>query len=277
MAAIFICGSINLVTMTASRTFDFGIRAFDLKIRVASNSEKVRYTLERFLLPPFMRCDVPDAAADVVVKVWTAAAGFEISVDNVKVASGESLADAALAAVKALDDALIRKLRVLRAVHAGAVVLHGRALLVPGLSHAGKSSLVAELLRRGAAHLSDEYALIDQDGRVHAYPRPLLLRDGRPRQTLLLPGELKASFALEPMRIGWILGVEYDPGAFWKISRISQSEAVMLLLSNTPHEMGQSPEMVDLFTRCVVGAECYTGTRGDVVEAADRILELVTK
>jgi hypothetical protein len=27
----------------------------------------------------------------------------------------------------------------------------------------------------------------------------------------------------------------------------------------------------------VAGAECYAGTRGDVAEAADRILELVAK
>ena len=263
--------------MKARRGFGFGIEAFDLKVVVESDSEAAEEALDRFLLPPFMRCDVRSQAADIVLRVLSVPAGYDVSLDNVKVSSAETLNDAALAAVKALDDALVRKLTVLRAVHAGAVVLNGRALLIPGSSHAGKSSLVAELLRRGAAHLSDEYALVDGAGFIHAYPRPLLLRNGRPKQSLVLPSDLKADFHLEPVQVGWIVAVDYAPGASWEIKRISQGEAVMLLLSNTPHEMGQSPEMVELFTRCVARSECYAGTRGEVAEAAERILELAAK
>jgi len=263
--------------MKARRGFVFGIEAFDLKVLVESDSEAAQEALDRFLLPPFRRCEVPSQAADIVVRVVTVSAGYDVTLDDANVSSAETLNDAALSAVKALDDAVIRKLTVLRAVHAGAVVLNGRALLIPGSSHAGKSSLVAELLRRGAAHLSDEYALVDGTGLIHAYPRPLLLRNGRPKQSLVLPGDLKADFHLQPVQVGWIVAVDYAPDAPWEIKRISQGEAVMLLLSNTPHEMGQSPEMVELFTRSVAAAECYAGLRGEVAEAAERILELVAK
>lgn len=269
--------SVSLESMNASSTFGFGIDAFDLKIRVDSDSAEMRDVLDRFLLPPLARCETARDTADIVLEVLASADGYEIDVDNVKVSSASTLADGALAAVKALDDAFVLKLRVVRAVHAGAVVLNGRALLIPGSSHAGKSSLVAELLRRGAAHLSDEYALIDEHGFVHAYPRPLLLRNGRPRQSLVLPSDLDASFASEPVKPGWIIAVDYAQGESWKIERISQGQAVVLLLSNTPHEMGQAPEIVDLFTRSVASAECYAGTRGEVGEAADRILELVSQ
>ena len=112
---------------------------------------------------------------------------------------------------------------------------------------------------------------------MHAYPRPLLLRNGRPRQSLALPSDLDARFASEPAKPGWIIAVDYAQGGSWNIDRISQGQGVMLLLSNTPHEMGQSPEMIDLFTRSVRSAECYAGTRGEVGEAADRILELVAQ
>ena len=47
---------------------------------------------------------------------------------------------------------MIERLTTLRALHAGAVVWNQRALLLPGATHAGKSSLVAELLRRGATY-----------------------------------------------------------------------------------------------------------------------------
>jgi hypothetical protein len=103
----------------------------------------------------------------------------------------------------------------------------------------------------------------------------LLLRNGSPKQTLVLPGELNAAFAEESASVGWILAVDYNPGAGWEIEEISQGEAVMFLLRNTPHEMSESPEMVGFFTRLAANARCYAGTRGDVVEAADKILDLI--
>jgi len=263
--------------MTPNRSVVFGIHAFDSMVRVESESDEMRDNLDRFLLPTLARCEVTREAADIAIAVQRAAGAFEVFLNDVRVGSAQTTHDAALGAVKALDDALVQKLRKLRAVHAGAVVLQGRALLIPGSSHAGKSSLVAELLRRGAAHLSDEYALVDEKGRVHSYPRPLLLRNGGPGQTLVLPSDLDARFQVEPAEVGWILAVDYDPEAAWNIKRVSQGEAVMLLLRNTPHEMDQSPEMIELFTCCAAAADCYAGTRCDVVEAAERILELVAK
>jgi len=266
---------VSLVIMESSGHV-FGIRAFDSAIRIECESQELRDTLNRFLLPPLPRCDIPFDAADIKIQVLSSSGGFDVFVDHGRISSAETQSDAALATVKALDDAIVRRLRTLRAVHAGAVVFRGRALLIPGSTHAGKSSLVAELLLRGASHLSDEYALVDQAGRVHAYPRPLLLRNGSPKQTLVLPSELSSGFTMESVPVGWILAVDYDPSGNWNIDEISQGEAVMLLLSNTPHEMAQSPEMVELFMRSVAGAECYQGTRGDVEEAADRVLDLVS-
>src|SRR5438105_4028110 len=61
-------------------------------------------------------------------------------------------------------------------VHAGVVGWRGQAIVLPGRTHTGKSTLVAELLRAGATFYSDEYAVLDARGRVHPYPEPLSLR-----------------------------------------------------------------------------------------------------
>src|SRR6185369_5569325 len=61
-------------------------------------------------------------------------------------------------------------------VHAGVVGWKGKAILIPGLSFSGKSTLVAELLRAGATYYSDEYAVVDRNGRVHPYARKLRMR-----------------------------------------------------------------------------------------------------
>ena len=77
-------------------------------------------------------------------------------------------------------------------VHAGVVAWQGRALLLPGVSHAGKSTLVAELVRAGATYYSDEFALLDSHGRVHPFARDLRIRrPGKPDQTSVPVTHLK--------------------------------------------------------------------------------------
>ena len=135
---------------------------------------------------------------------------------------------------------------------------------------------MAELLCRGASYLSDEYALIDKQGCVHSYPRPLLVRNGSLRQTLTLPEELNASFASgHPAPVGWIFATSYSAGAAWSVREMSQSETVLLLLRNTPQEIAQTPEMLDVFLRVARHAVIREGTRGDAGEAAERILDFV--
>jgi len=261
--------------MTSRGKFEFGIQAFGSSIRIECANSEIREVLDRYLFPPILHSKNAPSSPDILIRVDQVAECFRVIVNHEMVASVGTLHDAALAAVKALDDAVVHRMQKLRAVHAGAVLIEGRVLLIPGSTHAGKSSLVAELLRRGASHFSDEYALIDNEGRTHSYPRPLLLRNGRPLQSLVLPEELNASFATDPAPVGWILAVDYVPGSAWDVQEMSQGDAVMTLLRNTPHEMARSPEMIDSFI-CVAGnAACYAGKRGDAVEAASHILDLI--
>ena len=254
---------------------EFGIHAFDASIWVECGTSEIRDALERYLFPPLPRIESLAAIPDILLSVHHDARGYEICVNGASRQLAETLDDTVLDAVKALDDAMIARLKLLRAVHSGAVMIEGRALLLPGSTHAGKSSLVSELLRRGASHFSDEYALIDSLGRVHPYPRPLLVRNGLPRQSVRLPEELGSSFAAAPATVGWILALNYTHGGQWDVRELSQSEAVMLLLRNTPHEMSQSPELVDFFRHAAANAACWEGTRGDAAEAATSVLRLI--
>ena len=262
--------------MTFRGNFEFGIHAFDSFIHVECADSEIRDALERYIFPPVPRGRSTLSSPDIHLGVDHSAEGFRVQLNHELVASSVTLHDAALAAVKALDDAVVHRMEMFRAVHAGAVLIEERALILPGSTHAGKSSLVAELLRRGASCFSDEYALIDNEGRIHSYPRPLLLRNGRPQQSLVLPEELNASFATRPAPVGWILALDYVPDkALWDVHEMSQGEAVMLLLRNTPHEMAQSPEMVDFFLRVAANAVCYAGQRSDAAEAAIRVFDLI--
>jgi len=62
-------------------------------------------------------------------------------------------------------------------MHAAAVSVAGRGILVAGSPTAGKSTLALELARRGAAFLSDDVApLHRKTGLLHAFPRALGIR-----------------------------------------------------------------------------------------------------
>jgi hypothetical protein len=259
-----------------SSIFVFGVRAPDCSIRVETACREAYDMLLRYIFPSLPRNENLSNSPQVLVRVEKLSERFQISVDGAEVATAQDVMDAVLATIKALDDAVIKHLTTLHAVHAGAVVFGGRALLIPGSSHAGKSSMVAELLRRGASYLSDEYALIDTEGLARPYPRPLLLRNGRPWQSPTLPAELNACFADGPVPIGWILNLEYEAESAWGVQKVPQSEALLILLENTPHALAESPGMTAAFLRAVARAACYSGRRGDVIPAADQILKLVS-
>ena len=58
-------------------------------------------------------------------------------------------------------------------VHASAVAIQGRAVLIAGLSGKGKSDLALRLIDRGAALVSDDYTIVRRvDGRLVATAPP---------------------------------------------------------------------------------------------------------
>jgi hypothetical protein len=255
--------------------YGFEVRAFDCNVRVAANCLETYIILERYVYPSFPRRAKTSYKTDIFVRVDRVADQFQLSVDGVMVSSAALANILVPDLIRALDDVVIRRLTEFHAVHAGAVLLGEQALLLPGITHAGKSSLVAELLRRGATYFSDEYALIDSAGRVHPYPRPLLLRNGSPEQSPWLPAECNARTGDGPVPVGWILSLEYLPESTWSVEAVCQSEALLILLRNTPHLLSESPNMVAVFQRAVAGAKCYVGRRAEADEAVSRILQLV--
>ena len=258
-----------------SITHVFTVRAYGSSIRVETPCLEAHSTLDRYILPSLPRIECAADQPHISVRVTQVDGQFQVFVENALVVSAPSSIGLVSPLIKVLDDAVVARLTTLRALHSGAVLWDKRVLLLPGATHAGKSSLVAELLRRGATYFSDEFALIDSDGRVHPYPRPLLLRNGRPEQSPVLAEEFNASVGDAPAQVGWILSLEYQPARTWNVAIVPQGEAVLTLLKNTPHFLAESPELVELFERAVAGATCYAGQRAEAGPAVDQILRLI--
>jgi hypothetical protein len=232
--------------------------------------------LARCVYPSIPRTDVDSSRADLCLRVVEDADEFRLYRDDGFVASAPQAEQLLRSLMDCLDRAFIEGVKNLSAVHAGAVLLGDRALLFPGASHSGKSSLVAELLRHGAVCYSDEYALIDAEGLVQPYPRPLLLRNGGREQTAVLPFELNSRVATSRAKVGWILSLHYETGGSWKIRDVPQSLGLMSLLQNTPHALADSPHMVESFRRAVAETRCFEGQRGETSDAVDQIRRLIS-
>src|SRR3954468_2860418 len=99
-------------------------------------------------------------------------------------------------------------------VHAGVVGWKGRAIVIPGLSYSGKTTLVDQLIRRGASYYSDEYAVIDQQGRVHPYPRVLGIRSSENGGAVKISAkQIGAEVGAKPLRIGLVVATRFKEGS----------------------------------------------------------------
>lgn len=253
-----------------NETHRFDVDAFGCRIRAEGDARGALRMLERCIFPSLPRSASVAHSPEILVRIGEANGRFGLWLGDEMVASAPRLEKLEASVVRALDTAVVAKLRSCRVIHAGVVALDGRAFVLPGKTHSGKSTLVAELVRRGAVYFSDEYALIDSEGLVHPYPRPMLLRNGAP-ESVVVP---VAESGIAPVPIGWIFGLTWQAGCSWDAVLIDQSQAVMLLLQNTPHVLAESPELVRYFQRAVAPARIYVGYRPDAGEAATEILRL---
>lgn len=254
----------------------FGKSAFGWNVAVLTDCEEVREALDRYIIPWLPGTKADPEHADTVFHVGRCPdhSGFELRADDRVVDCSPTLEALIPALQNWMDDAIVRKLTDKVAIHAGAVAYRGSAILLPGPSRAGKSTLVAELVRRGFVYFSDEYALIDREGRVHPYPRPLMLRKDREPQPVLA-SEWNVAIGRESVPVRLVLALEHIPGSEWGVRRVGQSEMLVTLLKNTPHVLTERPGMLAPLLRASANAVCYAGVRNEAADAANRILDLL--
>ena len=159
-------------------------------------------------------------------------------------------------------------------VHAGVVGLRGKAIVIPGRSFSGKTSLVAALVKAGATYYSDEYAVLDERGRVHHYARPLSIREKGPLEkpkkyrVELLGGKPGA----KPLPVGMVVVSKYEAGARWRPRRLSEGEGALELMANTVSARRQPEAMLEAIREVVSVAPVWKGTRGEARQVVEFLL-----
>lgn len=154
-------------------------------------------------------------------------------------------------------------------VHAGVVSHRGKAILLPGASFAGKSTLVEALVRAGAEFYSDEYAMFDKSGHVGHYREPLSLR-GPNGQTEV---EVGSGALLEPASVGLVAITVYTPGSSWVPRRLSTAEGVVAMMEHAIPARDRPVETVATLRLALADALILEGRRGEADETAAALLE----
>lgn len=159
-------------------------------------------------------------------------------------------------------------------VHAGVVVWKDRAIIIPGQSHQGKTTLVSELIRIGAGYMSDEFAILDADGLVHPFDRDLAVRfDADLGAESIPPSEFGAHRVTEPTPAGMVLFTGFKENSTWLPKRISVGNGILAAIPQViPFSFNTEFALKVLnttFNRAII----VESDRGEAVEAAPRILE----
>jgi len=158
-------------------------------------------------------------------------------------------------------------------IHCGVVEWKGKAILLPGRSHCGKSSLVAELVKSGARYYSDEFAVIDNEGYVSAYPKPISLRDPVTKiQRDVAIEDIGGKTGSKRLPVGLVLVTQYKAGARWKPEELSPGRGLLHLLDNT-HSAQRAPEQaMRTLKRVAEGARIISSPRGEASETVHKLL-----
>jgi hypothetical protein len=158
-------------------------------------------------------------------------------------------------------------------VHAGTVGWRGKAILLPGRSYSGKTTLVRALMRAGATYYSDEYAVLDVQGRVHPYPQPLGLRPpGQFAQKNCSAAELGGVTGTKPLPVGLVLVSQYRENARWRPVQLTAGQGVLALLDHTVPARRQPEVVLPTLQQAVREATILKGNRNEAEDVIKPIL-----
>jgi hypothetical protein len=248
------------------------VEAFGVPIEVTVSDTGLVSAVEAVLPPGCTPCDPQAVAARFSLRHEHNGA-LDVALNGQTIARTVEV-DLAIGALDAQIRAFISaNAREWIFVHAGAVAYRGRALLIPGPSLSGKTTLVAALLRAGATYYSDEFAVLGDDGQVHPYPKSLSLRltePGRSRETSA--EELGGPTGDRAIPVGLIAITRYRPGATWNPEPRTAGVGALALLANTGPARARPEQALHAVTRAAGAAIILESDRGEAEPTAGPLL-----
>ncbi|MEO8434434.1 MAG: hypothetical protein ABI596_06025 [Pyrinomonadaceae bacterium] len=192
--------------------------------------------------------------------------------DATRLARTTDLAEALEALEQGMDFYVSSQARRRVFVRAGVVAFGRKAILIPGQRNSGKTTLVAELVRQGATYYSDEHAVLDAQGRVHPYARPLSVYSPMGVRGRMAITDLGGVAGVKPLPVGLVVESEYRAGRKWRAQELSPGNGVLALLANTVSARREPQTTLATLQQVLSGARFLRSVRGEARETASAIL-----
>lgn len=179
-------------------------------------------------------------------------------------------------------------------IHAGAVATpFGEGVVLPAPTGAGKTTLVAGLIKAGFGYLSDEAAAIDPISRnLYPYAKALSLKDealfkwfpdlytidgnGIKVRRHLRAEEIRSGSAAEPCPISFVIAFRFDQGLPTVLTPLSAGEGALELVRNALNLHLYGSRALPLLADVVRSARCYRLVSGNGHEAVSAVIRLTS-
>lgn len=164
-------------------------------------------------------------------------------------------------------------------IHAGAVGIGDKVLVLPGDSHSGKTTLVRELVALGATYFSDEYAVIDRKGLVVPFPKALSVRgiEGRDIQTDVPAQSFGGLIGTRRLPVGWVGLFNFRPRARFRPVPLSEGAGRLMMIPHAIGLAGNPEKALNFLHKAVIGAAFFSSDRGDARAVARKLLQTLDK
>ena len=200
---------------------------------------------------------------------------LSLYIDDVLVLEAATRASLVDRVVWEVNQGVIRTRPQVLLLHAAAVELERRAVVISARSGAGKSTLAAALVRAGLRYLTDEAVAFDPDaGSVEPYPKPIALR----RDVWSLFPELASTQSSAPPLVSsvrYVLPADLGgtvgdastpamvivpcrvPASSARMYPLSRAEAAMSLAEQAFSFLDSGTEALRVLAKMLQGCDCY--------------------
>ncbi len=174
-------------------------------------------------------------------------------------------------------------------VHGATVEVEGGGLLVCGWSESGKTETALALAEQGGRFISDKWTILDNSGRLHAFPVSVGIRDWVLEYLPRLRTHLRASqrarlrvartarrpvplLTRRPTRVGLALESQLDR-AVTLASRLSLRQTEVAAIYGSSQDTGRTPPLATLVMLTTVSTDEITVRPAEVGWAAERLAQ----
>lgn len=251
--------------------YSLAFESFGLTAEVFSDDGEM-FELLPLALPPVWR---PRDTAAARTRFGVTRDGI-ITVNGWELMRIEGGKDSVLSALSSiLRDHVAQHARAHVFVHAGVVRVGAAAIVIPGSSHTGKTTLVAELVRAGAVYYSDEYAVVDRQGLIHSYPKPLSIRTPESGHFAVSTPVPDSKIGTEPVQAGLIVMTRYCPKSEWRPTALAPGEGALGLLQHTVAVRARPRDALRAARDLAQTAPAIEGPRGEASAVTTDLVERV--